>query len=166
MQNAPFRGDPVELGRERPVAAADELDVLEEGAGLDPLDELLLGEEPVLAAVASPGRCGRVVAETATSSSGWRSSSRLISVPLPAPLGPVMTKTGSGLAVEEANQFGALALGEAAHRLRLADPALVQEPGALTRPNLGTAMSMSKTFAVETYSGGSSRIPSIGPVRP
>jgi hypothetical protein len=74
----------------------------------------------------SPSRMGRVVAETAISSSGWRSTSRLISVPLPAPLGPVITKTGSGLPVEEANQLGALALGEAAHRLRLADPALVE----------------------------------------
>src|SRR5579885_377188 len=32
---------------------------------------------------------------------------------------------------------------------------------AFTRPNFGTAMSMSKTFAVETYSGGSPRICSI-----
>ena len=32
---------------------------------------------------------------------------------------------------------------------------------ALTRPNFGTAISMSKTFAVETYSGGSLRISSI-----
>ena len=40
-------------------------------------------------------RCGRVVAETATSSSGCRSTSRLINVPLPASLGPVITKTGS-----------------------------------------------------------------------
>ena len=29
---------------------------------------------------------------------------------------------------------------------------------ALTRPNFGTAMRMSKTFAVATYSGGFSRI--------
>ncbi len=43
----------------------------------------------------SPGRCVRVVAETATSSSGSRSTSALISVPLPAPDGPVITKTGS-----------------------------------------------------------------------
>ena len=49
--HAPFRRDPVELGGERAVASADELDVLEEVAGLDPLDELLLGEEPVLAPV-------------------------------------------------------------------------------------------------------------------
>jgi len=32
---------------------------------------------------------------------------------------------------------------------------------AFTRPNFGTAISMSNTFAVETYSGGSSRISSI-----
>src|SRR5581483_1384131 len=32
---------------------------------------------------------------------------------------------------------------------------------ALTRPNFGTAISMSNTFAVETYSGGSRRICSI-----
>ena len=43
--------DPVHLRGERAVAAADELDVLEELPRLDPLDELLLGQEPVLAAV-------------------------------------------------------------------------------------------------------------------
>ena len=32
---------------------------------------------------------------------------------------------------------------------------------AFTRPNLGTAISMSKTFAVATYSGGLLRILSI-----
>src|SRR5262249_34680303 len=32
---------------------------------------------------------------------------------------------------------------------------------AFTRPNLGTAMSMSKTFAVSTHSGGSSRMASM-----
>ena len=32
---------------------------------------------------------------------------------------------------------------------------------AFTRPNFGTAMSMSNTFAVDTNSGGSSRIDSI-----
>ena len=32
---------------------------------------------------------------------------------------------------------------------------------ALTRPNFGTAISMSNTFAVETQSGGSRRIVSI-----
>src|SRR5688500_10157351 len=85
----------------------------------------------------SPGRCVRVVAEIATSSSGSRSTSVLISVPLPAPEGPVITKTGRGrLAVEEANQLGALALGEAADGLGLADPALVQQPRRLHAPEL------------------------------
>src|SRR5688500_13859201 len=79
----------------------------------------------------SPRRWGRVVAETATSSSACRSTRRLIKVPLPAPLGPVITKTGRALAVEEGNELAALALGEPAHRLRLADPALVEQPGRL-----------------------------------
>ena len=77
----------------------------------------------------SPGRCARVVAETATSSSGSRVEQPLISVPLPAPDGPVTTKTGSGRATQRlksADQLGALALGEPADRLRLADPALVE----------------------------------------
>src|SRR5438445_11489032 len=73
----------------------------------------------------SPGRCSRVVAETACASSGKRGSTSWISVPLPAPEGPVTTKTG--LAVEEANQLVALAVGEAADRLRLADAALVEQ---------------------------------------
>jgi len=40
-------------------------------------------------------RCGRVVADTATSSSGMRSTRPRISVPLPAPDGPVTTNTGA-----------------------------------------------------------------------
>src|SRR6266511_4381598 len=65
----------------------------------------------------------------ATSSSGSRSSSAWISVPFPAPDGPVTTKTGlpSAVAVEEPNQLGALAVGQAPDGLRLADAALVQE---------------------------------------
>ena len=38
----------------------------------------------------------RVVAETASSSSGIRSSSVRISVPFPTPEGPVITKTFAG----------------------------------------------------------------------
>src|ERR687886_311726 len=49
-----------------------------------------------------------------------------MSVPLPAPDGPVTTKTGL-LLVEEGNQLVALTVGEAADRLRLADPALVEQ---------------------------------------
>src|SRR5215216_4966693 len=40
--------DPVHLGRERAVAAAHELHVLEKRPRLDPLDELSFPEEPVL----------------------------------------------------------------------------------------------------------------------
>src|ERR1051326_1877507 len=76
----------------------------------------------------SPGRRSRVVAETVASSTGTRSSSLWISVPLPAPDGPVTTTTdGRRLPVEEANQLRALALGQAADRLRLADPARAEE---------------------------------------
>src|SRR5205823_12024615 len=89
---------------------------------------------------ASAGRCGRVVADTATSSTGIRSTSSPMSVPFPAPDGPVTTKTGRAATstacllaavVEEVDEFGALALGESADGLRLADAALVQEPGRL-----------------------------------
>src|SRR5262249_53005689 len=75
-----------------------------------------------------------------------RSRSPLISVPLPAPDGPVTTKTGrdgtrtsSALAavVEEIDQLGPLPLGEAPDRLRLADPALVEEPRGLHPAELG-----------------------------
>ena len=88
-------------------------------------------------------------------------------MPLPAPDGPVTTKTGRegtarlGAVVEEVDELGALALGEAADGLRLADPAWLSSRAAFTRPNLGTAMSMSKTFAVETNSGGVRRICSM-----
>src|SRR5712691_4749688 len=75
----------------------------------------------------SPGRCARVVAETASSSSGMRSSNSFSSVPLPAPEVPVTTRTRLLLPVEEANQLRPLTVGEASHRLRLADPAHVQE---------------------------------------
>src|SRR3954469_3792732 len=51
-------------------------------------------------------------------------------VPLPAPDGPVTTKTGRAVGlpvVEEANQLVPLTVGEAADRLRLADAALVEQ---------------------------------------
>src|SRR4051794_38819007 len=83
----------------------------------------------------SPGRCGRVVAETATASSGKRGKIRSIKVPLPAPEGPVTTKTG--LPVEEPNELLALAVGEPTHRLRLTDPALVEQARRLDAPELG-----------------------------
>src|SRR5437763_4793527 len=64
-----------------------------------------------------------------------RCSSAFSSVPLPAPEVPVTTTT-SGLPVEEANQLRALAVGEPSHRLRLADPAHVQEARRLHPPEL------------------------------
>src|SRR5205085_3470990 len=56
-----------------------------------------------------------------------------MSVPFPAPDGPVTTKTGvRGLiAREEADELCPLPLGETADRLRLADAALVEEPRGL-----------------------------------
>src|SRR5215212_11910542 len=95
----------------------------------------------------SPSRRSRVVAEIASSSSGIRASSSRSIVPLPAPDVPVTTKTGVGgmprtllggglPAVEEVDQLGALPFGEAAHRLRLADPGLVEEATRLDAPEL------------------------------
>ena len=62
------------------------------------------------------------------------------------------------LAAQQGDEFAALPLGQPADGLRRGDPALVEQRLALTRPYFGTARSMSKTFAVSTYSGGSSRI--------
>src|SRR5213076_3273879 len=86
----------------------------------------------------SPARRSRVVAETASSSSGTRGITAASSVPLPAPDVPVTATTGKteALPVEEANQLRALAVGEAADRLRLADPAEVQEARRLHPPEL------------------------------
>src|SRR4051794_21458194 len=53
-----------------------------------------------------------------------------MSVPLPAPDGPVTTNTGA-LAIEEGNQLVPLAVGEAADRLRLADAAGVEQACSL-----------------------------------
>ena len=147
--------------QQRPGALAPREDVvLEEVAVGEPPVELLVGEEPVVHAVrlARPLRARR--RRDGEPEPRDAASSACTIVPLPAPDGPVRTKTGP-LPVEEANQLLALAVGEAADRLRLADAALVEQARAFTRPNLGTAMSMSKTFAVETYSGGSARICSI-----
>src|SRR5438128_1692137 len=71
----------------------------------------------------------------ASRSFGTRASNSCTIVPLPAPDGPVTTKTR--LPVEEANQLLALAVGEAADRLRLADPALVEQARRLDAAELG-----------------------------
>src|SRR3954451_21934777 len=87
----------------------------------------------------SAGRWARVVAETARRSCGTRSRAARTMVSLPAPDGPVTTKTfpGARLAVEEANQLVPLAVREAADGLRLADPALVEEASGLDAAELG-----------------------------
>src|SRR5205814_1199777 len=88
-------------------------------------------------AIRSP--ISRVVADTVTSSTGTRSSSSRISVPLPAPDGPVTTTTDGRrrrLTVEEANQLRALPLRQAADRLRLADPARAEEARSFHAPEL------------------------------
>src|SRR3954469_6165164 len=80
----------------------------------------------------SPGLRSRVVAETVTSTSGTRSSSLRMSVPFPAPDGPVTTmRDGRWLPVEEVNQLRALPLGQAADGLRLADAARIEETRCL-----------------------------------
>src|SRR3981081_3950363 len=76
----------------------------------------------------SPGLRSRVVADTVTSRSGTRSSSLRMSVPFPAPDGPVTTmRDGRRLPVEEVNQLRALPLGQPPDSLRLADAARIQE---------------------------------------
>src|SRR5438046_2694859 len=84
----------------------------------------------------SPGRRSRVVADTASSSSGTRSSSIRASVLFPSPEVPVMTKTGGRLPVEEPDELGALALRQPSNGLRLADPALIEETGGLDATEL------------------------------
>ncbi len=82
-------------------------------------------------------------------------------MPFPAPEGPVTTKTGGLVAAKSPTSSA---------RCRSDRPPTVfdwlmrhwfRNRAALTRPNFGTAMRMSKTFAVDTYSGGLFRIASI-----
>src|SRR5262245_40280450 len=84
----------------------------------------------------SPSRRSRVVAEMASASSGIWTSRAFSRVPFPAPEVPVTTKTGE-LPVEEPNQLGPLAVGEAHDRLRLADEGLVQKTRGLHPTELG-----------------------------
>ena len=81
-------------------------------------------------------------------------------MPLPTPDGPVMTKTG-GTAPASAAQHARRArrAGAATGRRSSCSARCGTAPApcsTFTRPYLGTASSMSKTFAVSTYSGGSS----------
>src|SRR4051812_1085565 len=89
----------------------------------------------------SPCRGGRVVADTDSSSSGTRSSRALMSVPLPTPEGPVMTKTrdrvkSDRLAAKHLNELGPLALGEPADGLARGDAALLKDLVDLHAPVL------------------------------
>src|SRR5215213_2684617 len=61
-----------------------------------------------------------------------------MSVPLPTPLGPVTTRTLTAalLAPEETDELAALALGQAADRLRRRDPALGEDAVHLHAPVL------------------------------
>jgi hypothetical protein len=68
--------------------------VLDEVLLVDAAHELRVAEEVVVDALGLlPAGRLRVVAETESSSSGTRPRSARMSVPLPTPLGPVMTKT-------------------------------------------------------------------------
>ena len=71
----------------------------------------------------------------------------------------MITKTFPGaepLAAEHRDELGALALRKAADGLHGEMRQSCRTLLTFTRPYLGTASSMSKTFAVSTYSGGSS----------
>src|SRR6186997_1080567 len=90
-----------------------------------------------------------------------------MSVPLPAPDGPVTTNTGRGGSCAYPRW---LKSSTSSARWRSERPPTVfdwlirhwlRSRAAFTRPNFGTAMSMSKTFAVSTHSGGSSKIVSM-----
>src|SRR3954453_7965117 len=60
-----------------------------------------------------------------------------MSVPLPTPLGPVTTRTATAaLSAQETNELAALALGQAADRLRRRDPALREDAVHLHAPVL------------------------------
>ena len=93
-------------------------------------------------------------------------------MPLPAPDGPVIDEDGPAprLTVSPAAEHQRLKRLTSSARWRSESPPTVfdwlmrhwfSSRAAFTRPNFGTAISMSNTFAVETYSGGSSRIPSM-----
>src|SRR3954454_2221665 len=91
----------------------------------------------------SPARGCLVVADTASSSPGTRSSSPRIRVPLPTPDGPVMTRTGVSTGRDESlpaqvrDELVALALGQAADRLAGRDAAVREDAIYLHAPVLG-----------------------------
>ena len=95
--DAPSAGPLLELGAQRPVAAAGVLGVLEEVALDHAAVELDIVEEVVVRAVLlararRPGGRG----DGRARARGTRSSSVRMSVPFPTPEGPVITKTFPG----------------------------------------------------------------------
>ena len=62
-------------------------------------------------------------------------------------------------------ELRALALAQGAERLAGRDPTAVQNLGGLHAPDLGEASTMSKTFAVSRYGGGSSSSAPIDTLR-
>ena len=161
----PAGGAALELGAQRAVAAAR---VRRRARRTRPAStrrvELRVAEEVVVDAVGlARARRARGRRDAESSSSGMRSRSARISVPLPTPEGPVMTKT-------RATRGRSAPSGGASRRARLRwrseRPPIVllgeirhccRTLLTFTRPYFGTARSMSKTLAVSTYSGGSSR---------
>src|SRR5581483_5285411 len=162
------RSDPLELRAKRPVAmAGHELDVLQKLAARDTLEEVLVAQEPVVTPVRLP----------APALAGRGRHGHL-------DLGHALEEL-----VDERSLAGARRARDDEHRRHRDHPhyRLLKRPissvrcrsespptvfdwlirhvlrkrAALTRPNFGTAIRMSITFAVETYSGGLPRICSI-----
>ena len=87
--------DSIHLRAKRPVAVTGYVrNPLEELARADPPRELLVGEKQVLAAVELPRTLRPGRRRHRDVDAGYRLSRPLISVPFPAPDGPVITKTG------------------------------------------------------------------------
>ena len=130
---APAREPLLEVGAQRAVAAARVVGVLDErrprrhAARRTPRRR---GSGSRRRA-SSPGRGARVVADTDSSSSGTRSSSVRISVPLPTPDGPVITKTAPAGATRYRRSMETSSVRwrceRPADRLRGRDPALLQD---------------------------------------
>src|SRR5919108_9743 len=160
---AAFRRDALDLGVERPGAVGDERDVLGELARRDAAIELLVAEKVVVDAVdlaRAAGPRGRRDGQLEVVTAGEGLTDER---PLPRPRG-----TGDDEELGAACQRRRRPTSSA--RCRSDSPPTVfdwlmrhwlRKRAAFTRPNFGTAMRMSKTFAVSTYSGGWRRIFSI-----
>src|SRR5439155_12743247 len=183
--------DAVDFGAERAVTlAGDVLDVLEKRTLDNPPRELVVAEEPVLPAVDLPGplatrrrrdgdlqdgdargeladqrslaRAGRPGDDEHHLFSRRHASGKLMNSPRRVSCSPFSRS--------EKGHHYRLKRDTSSARCRSDNPPTVfdwlmrqlfSRRAALTRPSLGTAMSMSNTFAVSTHSGGSSRISSI-----